>query len=84
MPLAGATSNATDRLTLIANIRDVVTQLLKLSKERIVVRSTRFTPILQPGYVVYLSMGGLNIRLKKCKDWSGSCGMRDKRAFYVV
>ncbi len=84
MPLAGATSNATDRLTLIANIRDDVTQLLKLSKERIVVRSTRFAPIFQPGYVVYLSMGGLNTRLKKCKDWSGSCDMRDKRVSSVV
>jgi hypothetical protein len=31
LPLAGATTDAIDRLTLIAYIRDVVNQLLKLS-----------------------------------------------------
>ena len=34
VPLAGATSDVIDRLTLIVDIRDVVNQLLKLSKER--------------------------------------------------
>jgi len=37
-PLTGATANATSRLTLFSNIRDVVEQLLQLSKERMVAR----------------------------------------------
>jgi hypothetical protein len=37
-PLAGATPDATDRLTSIVEIRDVVKQLLILSKQRMVVR----------------------------------------------
>ena len=45
LPMAGATADAADILTLIANIRDVVNQLLKLSKERVAARSTRTDPI---------------------------------------
>ena len=48
LPLAGATSDATNRLTLIANVRDVVNQLLKLSKERMAARSAKTAPIFQP------------------------------------
>jgi hypothetical protein len=33
LPLTGATANATDRLALIADVRDVVDQLLKLLKK---------------------------------------------------
>ena len=58
----GATTNAADRFTLIANIRDVVNQLLKLSKDRMAERSTRTAPIFQPGDLVYLSTKGLHIR----------------------
>jgi hypothetical protein len=67
LPLVGASADAADRLTLIADIREVVTQLLKLSKERIAARSTRSAPIFQPGDLVYLSTRGLNIRSQKCK-----------------
>jgi hypothetical protein len=67
LPLVGASADAADRLTLIADIREVVTQLLKLSKERIAARSTRSPPIFQPGDLVYLSTRGLNIRSQKCK-----------------
>ena len=38
LPLIGASANSADRLTLIADIRDVVNQLLKLPKERIAAR----------------------------------------------
>ena len=47
LPLAGASADATDRLTLIADIRED-TQLLKLSIERIAARSTRTVPIFHP------------------------------------
>jgi hypothetical protein len=68
LPMAGATADATDRLTLIADIiRDVVNQLLKLSKERMAARSTRTAPIFQPGDLVYLSSKRLHIRSQKCK-----------------
>jgi len=43
--LDGATTDAGDRLTLIEKIRNVVNQLLKLSKERMAGISTRIAPI---------------------------------------
>jgi hypothetical protein len=49
LPLIGATANALDRLTLIADIRDIVNLLVKLSKERIVAISTRTAHISQTG-----------------------------------
>jgi len=52
LPMAGTTADATHRLTLIADIRDVVNQLLKSSKERMAARSTRTAPIFQPGNLV--------------------------------
>jgi hypothetical protein len=68
LPLTSATVDATDRWTLIADIRDVVNQLLnRLSKKRIAARSTRNAPSFQPGYLVYLSTKGLHIRSHKCK-----------------
>ena len=63
--IAGAMADATDRMSLIANIRDVVNQLLKLSKERMATRSTRTAHIFQPGDLVYLSTKGLHIRSEK-------------------
>ena len=63
--MAGATVDAANRLALIAYIRDVVNQILKLSKERMAARSTRTAPFFQPGDLVYLSKKGLHIRLKK-------------------
>jgi len=65
--LNDATTYVVDRLTLIADIRDVVNQILKLSKERIAVRSTRIAPSFQPGDLVYLSTKGVHIRSQKCK-----------------
>ena len=63
----GATAEATDRLTLIADIRDVDNKLLKLSRERMASRIKRTAPIFQPGDLVYLWTKGLHIRSHKCK-----------------
>jgi hypothetical protein len=46
LPLTGVTTDAFDRSTSIANIRDVVNQLLKLSKEMMAAMSTRISPII--------------------------------------
>ena len=73
LPLIGATAEAADRLTMIKDIRDVVNQLIKLSKERMAARSTRTAPLFQPDDYVYLSTKGLNIRSQKCKH------LRDQR-----
>jgi hypothetical protein len=67
LPSDGVVADAFDRLNLIENIRDGVNQLLKLSTERMVARSTRTAPFLQPGDLVYLSTKGLHIRSHKCK-----------------
>ena len=62
LPLAGATAAAIDRLTLIVPIRDVVNQILKLSKERMAAKSTRVVSIFQPVDLVYLLPKELHIR----------------------
>jgi len=66
LSMVGATEYAVDRLALIIDIRDVVNQLLKLSKERMAARSIRTSPFFQPGDLVYLSTKGLHIRSQKC------------------
>ena len=73
LPLSGATAEEGDRLTMITDIRDVVHQLIKLSKERMIARSTRAAPLFQPDDCVYLSKKGLHIRSHKCKH------LRDQR-----
>ena len=40
LPLSGATAEAANKLTMIADIKDVVYELIKLSKERMTARST--------------------------------------------
>ncbi len=44
LPLSSATAEAADRLTMISEIRDVVYELIKLSKQRMAARSTRSAP----------------------------------------
>ena len=73
LPLTGAIAEATDMLTMISDMRDVVHQMIKLSKERMAARSTRTAPLFQPDDYVYLSTKGLNIRSQKCKR------LRDQR-----
>ena len=65
LPLAGATTEANDRLTMITDIRNVVHKLFILSKERMAARSTRTVPMFQPDDYVYLSTKGLHIRSQK-------------------
>jgi hypothetical protein len=55
LPLTGATAEEADRLTMITDIRDVVHQLIKLSKERMGARSTRTAPEFLPDDYAYLS-----------------------------
>jgi len=57
-PLTGATADTTDRLILVSYIRDVVKQLLQLSKERMTARSIKTAPLFQPGDLVYLTIKG--------------------------
>ena len=71
--MSGATAEAADRLTMISEIRDVVYELIKLSKQRMAARSTRSAPLFQEGDYVYLSTKGLHIRSQKCKH------LRDQR-----
>jgi len=73
LSLIGADADAIDRLTLIADIRDVLNQLFKVSKESIAARSIKTAPSFQPGDLVYLSIKGLLIRSHKCKH------LRDKK-----
>jgi hypothetical protein len=48
LPLVGAIVDAANRLTLIADIRNVIYQVIKLSKEKMSARSTTTAPSFQP------------------------------------
>ncbi len=61
LPLIGATTKAAD-MTLLANIIDVVFELIKMSKNIMTVKSARTAPRFQSGDHVYLSTIGLHIR----------------------
>jgi hypothetical protein len=61
LPLTGAPAPVADRLTKLANVREVVRELLTLSKQRIAPRSSRPSPILVVGNFVFLSSKGLHI-----------------------
>ena len=45
LPLTRAPARVAERLTKLASVRDFVRELLKLSKQRIVARSSRPSPI---------------------------------------
>ncbi len=61
LPLTSATVEAAEKSAMIANIRDVVYELVKLSKERMAARSTRTATLFQPRDHVYLSTKGSHI-----------------------
>jgi len=62
LPLHGTTANATDILPLITDIRDIVIQLLTLSKERMAAKLAKTASLFQTGDLVYyLSTKGLYI-----------------------
>ena len=49
LPLTGAPAFVADRLTELANVREVVHELLTISKQRIAARSSRPAPIFCGG-----------------------------------
>ncbi len=73
LSLSSATAEAADILTMIAYIKDVIHELIKLSKKRMTVITTRSASLFQPGDHVYLSTKGLHTRSHKCKH------LRDQR-----
>ena len=73
LPLTGAPASVADRLTDLVSVREVVRELLILSKQRMAARSSRPAPVFCPGDLVYLSSKGLHIHSQKCKH------LRDQR-----
>jgi hypothetical protein len=73
LPLTGAPAFAAYRLTDLASTRDVVRELLTLSKQRMAARSSRPAPTFVVGDFVFLSSKGLHIHSQKCKH------LRDQR-----
>ena len=69
--LAGAIADATDRLTIIIERRDVIKQILVFSKERMAATFTRSPPIFHVEDLVYLSTLGLHICSQKCVHLRG-------------
>ena len=73
LPLIGAPASAAGRLTDLVSTRDVVRELLTLSKQRMVARSPRPATTFVVGDFVFLSSKGLHIYSQKCKH------LRDQR-----
>ena len=73
LPLIGAPALVADHLTELANVREVVRELLTLSKQRMAARSSRPAPSFVVGHFVFLSSKGLHINSQKCKH------LRDQR-----
>jgi hypothetical protein len=67
LPLTGSLSLVADRLTVLASVRDVVRELLTLSKQRMAAHSAKPAPIFVAGDFVFLSSKGLHIHLQTCK-----------------
>jgi hypothetical protein len=56
-----------DRLTEMASVRDVVCELLTLTKQRTAARSSRPAPIFAVGDFAFPSSKDLHIHPQKCK-----------------
>ena len=67
LPLTGAPALVADRLNKLANVREVVRDLLTLSNQRMAARSSRPAPSFVVGDFVFLSSKGLHIHSKICK-----------------
>jgi hypothetical protein len=67
LPLNGAPALVTKHLARFTSVRDVVRELLALSKQRMVARSSGPTPIFDLGHFVFLSSKRLHIHSQKCK-----------------
>ena len=73
LPLIGAPAPVAERLAELASVRDVVRELLTLSKQRMDARSSKPAPIFDVGDFIFLSSKGLHIYSQKCKH------LRDQR-----
>jgi hypothetical protein len=67
LPLAGAPAPVVDRLTELANVREVAREILTRSKQRMTAHSSRPAPTFLVGDLVFLSSKGLHIHSQKCK-----------------
>jgi len=61
LPLTDALAPVVERLNELASVREVVRELLTLSKQRMVARSSRPAPTFVVGDFVFLSFRGLHI-----------------------
>ena len=80
LPSTGAPAPVVKRLTELASVRDVVCELLTLSKQRMAARSSKPTPTFAVVDFVFLFSKGLHIHSQKCKH------LRDQRlgTFQVI
>jgi hypothetical protein len=69
LPLTGAPALVVERLSELTNVREVVRELLTLSKQRMAARSSRPAPTFVVGDFVFLSSKGLHIHSQKCKHF---------------
>jgi len=67
LQLNGAPTFVVERLTVLASVRDVLRELLTLSKQRMDARSYKPTPTFVVGDFVFLPPKGLHIHSPKCK-----------------
>ena len=73
VPLTIAHALVAERLAKCASVRDIVRELLTLSKQRMAARSSKLAPTFVVGDFVFLSSKVLHIHLQKCKH------LRDQR-----
>ena len=73
VPLTCALPLVADRLTKSASVRDVVRDLLTLSKQRMATRSSRRAPIFAVGDFVFIFSKSLHIHSQKCKCLRDQC-----------
>ena len=73
LSLTGAPALVAYRLTELACVRDVVRELLTLSKQRMAARSSRPSSIFAMGDFFFLSSKGLHVHSQRCKH------LRDRR-----
>jgi len=67
IPITRAPASIANRLIDLASIRDVVRELLTVSKQRMTARSSRSATIFFVGDFVFLSSKGVHIHSHKCK-----------------
>ena len=73
LPLTSAIAPIAERLTKLASVRDIVRELLTLSKQRMAARFSRLAPTVVVSYFVFFSSKRLHIHSQMCKH------LRDQR-----